>query len=377
MKKEYLLAPGPTAVPPEALAAAARPIVHHRAPAYEALVAEVRAGLKYLFQTEQEVITLCSSGTGAMEAAVVNTMSPRETALVIQGGKFGERWGEICEAYGVTVIPIDVEWGKSVDPEQVKTALAKYPEISAVFATHSETSTGVLHDVEALARIVRRAPTLLVVDAVSSLGATDLPMDAWGIDVVVSGSQKGLMIPPGLGFCALSEKAWATVKRSRLPKYYFDLAEERKEIVKNQTVFTPAVSLVVALKEALDLIRKEGLPNVFARHDTLARATRAGVSALGLQLVTERPSPALTALWPPKGIAAKALLTTLRDKYGVTMIGGQGKWEGKILRIAHLGYAGPFDVIVALSSLEFALADHGYPVKIGEGVRAAQEILMQ
>lgn len=375
MKKPYLLAPGPTPVPPDSLLAMARPIIHHRHPEYEQLFAEVRGGLKDLFQTEGEVLIFTSSGTGGMEAAVVNTLSRGDKALVIRGGKFGERWGEICQAYGVEVVPIDVEWGKAVEPERVAEALEKEPSIRAVFATHSETSTGVLHDIQAVAKLVRETSAILVVDAITSLGVTELPVDAWGLDVVVAGSQKALMLPPGLAFCAVSEKAWAFVEHSKLPKFYFDFKETRKSQEKNQSPFTPAVSLVVALKESLRLIMAEGLEAVFTRHDRLARATRAGVRALGLELLAERPSPAVTAVKAPRGISGGEIVRALRLRHGVTIAGGQGKLKGTIFRIAHLGYADTSDVIVVLSALEFVLAELGVPVKLGEGVRAAQEAL--
>ena len=375
MKKRHLLAPGPTPVLPEALLAMARPIIYHRGPEYEALLARVREGLKILFQTKNEVLLFTSSGTGGMEGAVVNTLSPGDRALVIRGGKFGERWGEICEAYGVQAQYIDVEWGRAVEPERVAAALKADPTIKAVFATHSESSTGVLHDVEAIARIVRATPAILVVDAITSVGVVDLPMDAWGVDVVVGGSQKSLMIPPGLAFCGVSDKAWAMVERSRLPKFYFNFTAERKSLEKNQNAFTPAVSLVVGLHESLAAIRAEGLPAAFARHDRLARATRAGVRALGLELFAERPTPALTAVMVPQGIEASAIVKTLRMAHGITISGGQTKVKGKIFRLAHLGYADESDVIVCLSALERTLNDLGYPIKLGDGVRAAQEVL--
>lgn len=375
MKKRYLFAPGPTPVPTEALLAMARPVIHHRAPEYETLFAEVREGLKVLFQTQSEVLTLAASGTGGMEGAVVNTLSPGDRALVVRGGKFGERWAEICQAYGVQVTPLDIPYGKAIDPADVGRALKQDAGIKAVFVTHSETSTGVLNDLEAISRIVRSTAALLIVDAVTSLGVVDLPMDAWGVDVVVTGSQKALMLPPGLALVALSEKAWRAVEQSRLPKYYFNFLAERKTHLKNEAHFTPAISLVVGLRETLALIRVEGLPQVFARHDRLARATRAGVRALGLELFAERPTPAVTAVKVPSGIDGGAIVKTLRNKYGVTIAGGQGSMKGKIFRLATLGYADPFDVIVALTALEFTLTDLGYPVKVGEGVRAAEEVL--
>ncbi|MGH7370344.1 MAG: pyridoxal-phosphate-dependent aminotransferase family protein [Candidatus Methylomirabilales bacterium] len=377
MKKTHLFAPGPTPIPPEALLTMAHPILHHRTPEYEALIAEVREGLKVLFQTTEEVLLFAASGTGGMEAAVVNTLSPGEKALVIRGGKFGERWGEICQAYGVNFTPIDVPYGKAVDPGLVAAALAKDPQIAVVLSTYSETSTGVLHDIKAIAGVVRKIPTLLVVDAITSLGVMDVPMDDWGLDVVVAGSQKALMLPPGLAMVGVSRKAWAAVERSRLPKYYFDFAAERQHLLKNQSRFTPAISLVVGLRETLRMIRSEGLPNVFRRHERLAAAMRAGITALGLELFAERPSPAVTAVLVPKGIDGGAILNTLRTRHRVIIAGGQGSMKGKIFRLATMGYADSTDVVVALSALELTLSEVGYPVKLGDGIRAAQEVLQR
>jgi len=377
MKKTHLFAPGPTPIPPEALLTMAHPILHHRTPEYEALLAEVREGLKVLFQTTEEVLLFAASGTGGMEAAVVNTLSPGEKALVIRGGKFGERWGEICQAYGVNFTPIDVPYGKAVDPGLVAAALAKDPQIAVVLSTYSETSTGVLHDIKAIAEAVRKTPTLLVVDAITSLGVMDVPMDDWGLDVVVAGSQKALMLPPGLAMVGVSRKAWAAVERSRLPKYYFDFAAERKHLLKNQSRFTPAISLVVGLRETLRMIQSEGLPNIFRRHEKLAAAMRAGITGLGLELFAERPSPAVTAVLVPKGIDGGAILKTLRTRHQVIIAGGQGSLKGKIFRLATMGYADSSDVVVALSALELTLSEVGYPVKLGDGIRAAQEVLQR
>jgi len=374
--KRYLLAPGPTPIPPEVLQAMAQPIVHHRAPEYEAIFADVRRDLRLLFQCKNEVLLFAASGTGAMEGAVVNTLSPDDQVVVVRGGKFGERWAEICEAYGVRVLPVDVPYGKSVDPAAVGKSLKSNPAVKAVFATHSETSTGAVHDIQAIAAIVRETPAVLIVDAITSLGVMDLPMDAWGVDIVVAGSQKALMLPPGLAFAALSDKAWALVPTARLPKYYFNFTAEQKAIEKNQSAYTPAVSLVVGLRESLRLILAEGLLNVFARHDRLARATRAGVRGLGLELFPEHPGCACTAVKAPVGIDGDSIVKGFR-KRGITIAGGQGSMKGKIFRIAHMGYVDSFDVLTALGALEFVLADLGRPVTFGEGIRAAQQILQK
>ncbi len=378
MKKYYLMAPGPTPVPSQVLLAMARPIIHHRTAEYEALFADVREGLKWLVQTGQETMVLAASGTGGMEAAVTNTLSPGDQALVIRAGKFGERWGEILKAFGVQVIALDAPFGQTVPADRVGEALKKAPAIRAVFCQHSETSTGVLHDVQSYAAATRQSEAILVVDTVSSLGVADLPTDAWGVDLVVSGSQKGLMLPPGLAFCALSDKAWARVKQAKLPRYYFDLLEEKKAVAKNQAHFTPAVSLVVGLREVLRMLRAEGLENIWKRHDRLARATRAGVEALGLELFAKAtPSPAITAVVSPAGMDGEKIVSTYARSHNITIAGGQGDMKGKVFRLGHMGYVSDFDVLVALGALEQVLAELGYPVHWGSAVGAAQKVLAE
>jgi aspartate aminotransferase-like enzyme len=378
LKKYQLMAPGPTPVPSQALLAMAQPMIHHRTPEYEALFVEVRAGLKKLFQTASDVIPFGCSGTGAMEAAVANTLSAGDTAAVVSAGKFGERWIEILRAWGIEVVELRAPYGETVDPGRVADVLRATPRVKAVFTQHSESSTGVLHDVRAYAEITRRSPALLIVDAVSSLGIADLAMDAWGVDVVVAGSQKGLMLPPGLAFCALSERAWAAVAASRLPKYYLDIAEERKYVLRNEARFTPPVSIVVGLREVLRMIEAEGLAEVFRRHDRLARATRAGAEALGLRLFARAtPSPALTAIVAPPGVDGEAIVAAYAQHHNITIAGGQGEMKGRLFRLGHMGYAAEFDVIAALSALEQILADLGVPVDFGASVRAAQKVFAE
>ena len=378
MKKYQLMAPGPTPVPSEVLLAMAQPIIHHRTPEYEALFVQVRAGLKRLVQTSQEVIPLACSGTGAMEAAVVNTLSAGDSVVVISAGKFGERWLELGRAYGVEIIELKAPYGETVPAERLAETLKAHPRVQAVLVQHSETSTGVLHDVRAYAAVTRSTDAILVVDAVSSLGIADLQMDAWGVDLVVAGSQKGLMLPPGLGFCALSDKAWAKNRTSRLPKYYFDLAAERKTVVKNEAHFTPAVSIVVGLRTVLDMLEREGLANVFKRHDRLARATRAGAEALGLGLFCRAtPSPAVTAVLAPPGVNSEQIVTAYSTSHNITIAGGQGEMKGTLFRLGHMGYAAELDVIVALAALEQVLADLGQPVDFGAGVRGAQKVFAE
>jgi len=342
-------------------------------------LSEIREGLKYLFQTKNEVLIFTSSGTGAMEGAVSNILSKGDKALVVRGGKFGERWGEICKAYGIEFIPIDVEWGKAVDPRKVRQILESDPSIRAVYTQASETSTGVKHPIKEIADIVKKyEETVVVVDAITGIGVFNLPMDEWGLDVVVSGSQKALMLPPGLAFAALSNKAWKFVERSNLPKFYFDFKKELKSAQKNQNSFTPAISLFVGLRESLKLIQKEGLESVFGRHERLATATREAVKALGLELYApESPSNALTAVKVPEGIQGGKLKNLFFEKFGITVAGGQDQAKGKIIRIAHLGYYERLDMVMVISALEMLLKEMGYAFELGAGVRAAEEILMK
>jgi len=378
MQKKYLLAPGPTPVPPEALLAMAMPIIHHRAPDFLPVLESAKKGLQWLYQTKNDVLILCSTGTGGMDGAVSNFLSPGDDVLVINGGKFGERWTKICQAYGMKVEEIIVEWGYAVKPEQVETSLKKNPKIKAVFIQANETSTGVYHDIKAVASVVKKTDALFVVDAISALVAHDLRTDEWGIDVMVGGSQKGVMLPPGLAFVSVSDKAWKMADAAKTPKFYFNFKKERENLAKNQTLFTSPVTLIIGLNAAIKMLQDEGLDNVLARHAKLAKATRAGASALGLKLFPkENPSNALTAIEAPAGVDGQAIYKDLRVKYGITGAGGQDKLKGKIFRIAHLGYADTFDVITAIAGIEMVLKGLGHPVKLGTGVGAAQEILMK
>jgi aspartate aminotransferase-like enzyme len=379
MEKKYLFSPGPTMLPPEVLLKMAEPIMHHREPEFERILGEIREGLKYLFQTKNEVLVFTSSGTGAMEGAVSNLLSKGDKALVVRGGKFGERWGEICKAYGIEFVPIDVEWGKAVDPKQIQKALASNPSVRGVYTQASETSTGARHPIREIAEIVKKhEETVLVVDAITGIGVFNLPMDAWGIDVLISGSQKALMLPPGLSFAALSDKAWKFVERSNLPKFYFDFRKELKSAQKNQNAFTPAISLFVGLKESLRLIRKEGLEAIFRRHERLAEATRAAARALGLELYApDSPSDAVTAVKVPEGVQGGKLKNLFFERFGITVAGGQDQAKGKIIRIAHLGYYERLDMVMVISALEMLLKEMGYSFELGTGVKAAEEILMK
>jgi aspartate aminotransferase-like enzyme len=379
MEKKYLFSPGPTMLPPEVLLKMAEPIMHHREPEFEKMFAEIREGLKYLFQTKNEVLVFTSSGTGAMEGAVSNILSKGDKAIVVRGGKFGERWGEICKAYGIEFIPIDVEWGKAVDPQRIKELLESDPSIRAVYTQASETSTGVKHPIKEIADLIKRyEDKVIVVDAITGIGVFNIPMDEWGIDVLISGSQKALMLPPGLAFAALSDKAWKLAEKSNLPKYYFDFNKELKNTKKNQSSYTPAISLFVGLREALHMIRKEGIEAVFRRHEMLADATRAAVKALGLELYAPHsPSNAVTAVKVPEGIQGGKLKNLFFEKFGITVGGGQDQAKGKIIRIAHLGYYARLDMVMVISALEMLLKEMGHAFELGTGVKAAEEILMK
>ncbi len=379
MEKKYLFSPGPTMLPPEVQLKMAEPIMHHREPEFEKIFAEIRDGLKYLFQTKNEVLVFTSSGTGAMEGAVSNILSKGDKALVIRGGKFGERWGEICQAYGIEFIPIDVEWGRAVEPKLVQKALESDPSIRAVYTQASETSTGVRHPIREMAEITKKyEDKVFVVDAITGIGVFNIPMDEWGIDVLVSGSQKALMLPPGLSFVALSEKAWRLVDQSNLPKYYFDFKKELKSTKKNQSSFTPAISLFVGLRETLHMIRKEGLEELFRRHEKLARATREAVKALGLELYApDSPSNAVTAVKIPEGIDGERLKDLFFERFGITVAEGQDRAKGKIIRIAHLGYYEKLDMVMVISALEMLLKEMGHRFELGSGVRRLEEVFME
>jgi aspartate aminotransferase-like enzyme len=377
MKKYMLMAPGPTAIPPQVLLAMAKPVIHHRTPAFRAILKEINEGLQYLFQTGNPVVTLSASGTGAMEAAVANTLSRGDKALVVRGGKFGERWGELCGAYGVETIPIDVEWGRAVDPSRIEAALESDPDIRAVFTTLCETSTCVRNDIEAIGKIVAKRPAALVVDAVSGLCAEDLKTDEWNVDIAVTGSQKALMLPPGLAFASVSPKAEALMKRSDLPKFYLSFEKALKSLAKTDTPFTSAVSLIYALRESISMLREEGLENVMKRHARLAEATREAALAIGLELFSKAPSNVATAMVMPERLDAEELRKILTGEFNITVAGGQADLKGKIIRVAHLGYCAESDTITTIAAIETVLRRLGHKCELGAGVAAAQKALSQ
>jgi aspartate aminotransferase-like enzyme len=377
MIKHYLLSPGPTPIPNEVALAMSETMIHHRTPQFNEVFMEAREGLKKLFGTKSDVLMLASSGTGAMEASVANLFSSGDKVLVINGGKFGERWLNIANAYGLTAIEMKVEWGQAVKVADVEKQLKANPDIQGVMIQASETSTTVLHPVKEIAKLTKNGP-LFLVDGVTAVGVVPVPVDEWGIDVLVTGSQKALMLPPGLGFIALSDRAWEKTKKAKLPRFYFDLNLERKNQQKGSGAFTPAVSLIFGVRASLRMLEREGLENIYARHARLCRATRAAATALGLKLLApDSPSPAATGVYMPGGIDADQVLDYLRDNMNVTLAEGQDQLKGKAIRIAHVGYMGAFDVITAVAALEMALRKFGAEIPFGRGVAAAQEVLME
>src|SRR4051794_38246123 len=372
---------GPTPVPPAVSQAMAAPMLYHRAPAFVELYERVLAKLPAVFETSNPVLTFAASGSGALESAVANLVRPGTKVLACAAGKFGERWIELCEAYGADLVRYEPEWGARLDPGEIDRLLSEHDGIEVVFATQSETSTGVVHDVQAIAEVVNRHGAILAVDAVSGLGAAELRQDEWGIDVVVAGSQKALMCPPGLGFASVSQRALDYVARKPGGRYYFDWTRTSKSQAKGDSPFTPAVSLFLGLDVALDLIEEEGLDNVLARHALLARATRAGVAGLGLELFgdPDERSTVVTAieLGGPDSIIDGAKVPGALRKLGITANGGQNQLKGRILRIAHCGYFGAFDILTSLAGLEMVLQQLGHDVELGAGVAAAQRVFLE
>jgi len=372
--KRYLLTPGPTPVPPEVLAAMAEPVIHHRSPDFKAVFAETRAHLKEVYRTGNEVLVFAASGTGAFESAVANLLSPAEKVLAVSHGNFGERWQKMAAAFGCDVEELTYAWGEAPRAEDVAAALDE-SGAGVALLVHSETSTGVVSDLEPLLAACNAAGAISVVDAISSLGAVPLETDAWGADVVVTGSQKALMTPPGLAFVSVSERALAKAEQATLPRFYWDWARARAQQEKDNTPFTPPTSTIVALNAALRRIIAEGLDHVFARHVALGRACRAGAKAMGLDLYSPDDDSAavLTALLTPEGIDAVALRLALRDRYGITVAGGHGDIADRLFRIGHIGYVELFDITTALAAVELQLVEMGASVERGAAVAAALE----
>lgn len=379
MKRNLLLTPGPTQVPPQLCAALGKPIIHHRTPQFQDNIKQVVEGLKYVYQTKNDIYILTSSGSGAMEAAVVNLVSPGDTVIAVDGGKFGERWVELCQTYKANTIVHKVQWGRVPTAEEIKGLLAANPQTKAVFITLAETSTGVTPNVKAIGEVVKDSKAVLVVDAVSGLAVQEIKTDEWHCDMVVSGSHKGLMLPPGLAFISASPKAIDLINKSTTPRYYFDLRECKKAMEKTDTPFTPAIGVLIALVDSLEMIKKEGLENMFARYIHLAKATRAGCAAIGLTLFPDAScaTNVLSAVNVPAGIDGEKLTKIMRDTYGITFAGGQDALKGKVIRMAHMGALDEYDILTGLACLEKVLYQMGHKFELGAALSAAQRVLNQ
>lgn len=379
MFKERLFTPGPTPLLPAVQTAMAQPIVHHRTDEFRNIFKEVLEGLRYIYNTQNDVLCFTSSGSGAMEGAVVNLLSPGDKALVVSAGKFGERWISLCRAFGANANVISIPYGEAVDPKQVAVELEKHPDTRAVFVQYSESSTGAKHDVKSLGEIVSQYPnTALVVDAITGLGVMEMPVDEWHLDIVIGGSQKALMLPPGLAFASVSPKAWGLIESSRSNKFYFDYQKERKNNAKGESSYTPAITLIVAAREAVRHIKSVGRDQLIANAGLLAAATRAAVQALGLKLFAESsPSDALTAVCAPEGTESGTIIKEFKKRFGATIANGQGEMKGKLFRIAHLGYYDFTDTVALIACLEVILKKLNLPVELGAGVTAAQRVYLQ
>ncbi len=380
--KLMLMIPGPTPVPEQVLLALSKHPIGHRSGEFSQIMAEVTQNLKWLHQTENDVLVLTASGTGAMEAGIINFLSAGDRVLVGCNGKFGDRWAQLSAAFGLEVEKISAEWGQPLDPEQFREKLVAdtQKQIKAVIVTHSETSTGVLNDLETINRYVKdHGEALIIVDAVTSLGAVNLPIDTWGIDVVASGSQKGYMIPPGLGFVCVSPKAWEAYKTAKLPRFYLDLGAYRKTAAKNTNPFTPPVNLVIALQTALRMMKAEGLDSIFARHQRLMNATREAIKALSLPLFApdQAASPAITAV-APVSVESEQIRSVMKKHFDIILAGGQDHLKGKIFRIGHLGFVSDRDILAAIGALEASLRELGYEsMTPGAGIAAAARVFAQ
>jgi aspartate aminotransferase-like enzyme len=379
MFKERLFTPGPTQLLPAVQLAMAQPIKHHRTDEFRNIFKEVLDGLRYVYNTQNDVLCFTSSGSGAMEGAVVNLLSPGDKALVISAGKFGERWAALCKAFGANTSILSIPYGQAVEPTEVAAELEKHPDTRAVFVQYSESSTGARHDVKALGEIVHPYPkAALVVDAITGLGVMEMPVDEWHLDVVIGGSQKALMLPPGLAFASVSQKAWGLIESAKSSKFYFDYQKERKNNARGESSYTPAITLIMAAREAIRYIRSIGRDNLIANAGLLASATRAAAQALGLKLFAERsPSDALTAICAPEGIDSGTIIKEFKQNFGATVANGQGEMRGKLFRVAHLGYYDFTDMVALIACLEIIMKKLNLPVELGAGVKAAQQVYLR
>ena len=375
--KRRLLTPGPTPIPEEVSAIASHPLIHHRSPEFSKIFMEVTEGLKNIFQTSQDVFILLSSGTGAMEKAVVNLLSPGDKIITLNAGKFGARWAQIGTSYGLKVKEIILDWGENYTKEQLSVMLDENPDTVAVFTTLNETSTGTIYDIQSYAKIVSKTDAVLVVDGISGVGAMPCPMDEWNIDVLIAASQKFFMTPPGLAYISFSPKAWSLVERSSLPKYYFDAKKAKTSMEKKTSPFTPGISLLIQQRKALDLIENYGLDELYTHHRILGKSVRAGIKAAGLELLSKNPGNILTAVKIPSGIDGNKFVRAMQQKYRVYISGAQEPHKGEFFRIAHLGYVDGFDIIIVLCAMEMAFSELGYNIKSGTSVAAAQNILKE
>ncbi len=381
--RQFLQIPGPANVPERVFRAMGQPLVNHRGPEFARLLADCVSGLKSVFQTTGDILLFPSSGSGGLEAAIVNVLSPGDRVLAAVQGVFSERFVQIAAKHGAAVERVEFDWGRGVDPAQMVDRLRRDEGSSykMVFMSHNETSTGVLNDVKSvgLGKARLRHPAVFVVDAVSSLALADLQTDAWHVDVAVTGSQKGLMLPPGMAILAVSPRAWEAATKATMPRWYWDWRQLKTAMDAGRAPVTPVTSLMFGLKEALDMIAEEGLPNVFERHRRLARAVRAGVRGMGLSVLPEEAaaSPSVTAVIQPDGVDQKTMNNVLRQKYGVVIGGGLQKLEGKIFRIGHMGQIGAPEVLAILGAIEMTLSELGGPVKLGEGLKAAELSLLE
>jgi len=382
VNKQVLMIPGPTNIPPRILQILGEAAVGHRTPEFSKVIKEVSEGLQKIYQTKNEVLILTSSGTGAMEAAVANFINAGDKVLVMENGNFGERWVKLNTRYGAELEVISGPWGERANPQALRDIIEKdvEKEIKAVYVTHNETSTGVVNDIKALRDALGNHPAIFVVDAVSGMAVSPLPVDEWQLDVVVSGSQKAYMLPPGLAFISVSPKAWAVCEQVNTPSFYFDLKAARKSFAgKSTTPYTPATSLILGLQEALKILTEEGLENIYSRHNYYKKLVRAAVKALGLELLTseEAASSAVTAIKKPGDLDAQKVTKIMRDKHKVVIAGGQGKLKGEIFRIGHLGYVDIHDILVTIAALERTLKELGWEFQLGQGVAAVQKLLVE
>ncbi len=373
MRHPYLMTPGPSPLAPQIREALGRDIIHHRTEEFRNILAEINEGLKYVFRTNEPVLTFASSGTGAMQAAVSNFLSSKDKALVVVGGKFGERWREICETFSVEVVSLDIEWGSPPSLEKISDILKKDSQVRAIYTTLCETSTATVYNIKEIAQLTKDKEILLVVDAISGLGQDVLETQAWGVDIVVAGSQKGFMLPPGLAFISLNKKAEEFLKQSDLPDYYFNVREALKSYQKNDTPFTPAVSLIRGLAEAIKIIKEEGIENRWEYFKKLSSATREALKSLGLKLFSKSPSSSVTAV-SVEGLDTQEIVKRMRTKYGISIAGGQAHLKGKIIRIAHMGYINEQDMVMCLFCLEKVLNELGYKLEKGISLKTFQEV---